>query len=142
MAALSDVNEIKVLGLMLLLRLGQLAPNSIIPRLDEVSEAVQSIMKDVEVKDDTIKQDLERKGESLPTAQVRLKADGIYRGNAEINIEDGGASLQNVDGAASTQVPRVRWATAQSEPMARVQRVPGLEKSVSTAIEEGGFQDF
>lgn len=63
MAALSDVNEIKVLGLMLLLRLAQLAPASIIPRLDEVAESVQSIMKDMEVKDDTIKQDLERKGE-------------------------------------------------------------------------------
>jgi cullin-associated NEDD8-dissociated protein 1 len=65
MAALLDVNEIKVLGLMLLLRLAQLAPATVIPRLDDVCEAVQGIMKDMEVKDDTIKQDLERKGESI-----------------------------------------------------------------------------
>ena len=61
-AALKDVNEVKVLGLMLLLRLGQLAPASIIPRLDEVAESLKVIMKDVEVKEDTVKQDLERKG--------------------------------------------------------------------------------
>ena len=62
MAALRDVNEIKVLGLMLLLRLGQLSPASVVPRLDEVTEAFKVIMKDVEVKEDTVKQDLERKG--------------------------------------------------------------------------------
>jgi cullin-associated NEDD8-dissociated protein 1 len=61
-AALKDVNEVKVLGLMLLLRLGQLVPASIIPRLDEVAESLKVIMKDVEVKEDTVKQDLERKG--------------------------------------------------------------------------------
>jgi len=48
---------------MLLLRLGQLAPTSIIPRLDDTVESFRTIMKDVEVKDDTVKQDLERKGE-------------------------------------------------------------------------------
>jgi cullin-associated NEDD8-dissociated protein 1 len=63
MAALTDVNEVKVLGLMLLLKLGQLAPATVIPRLDEVAEALIPTMKDVEVKDDTIKQDFERKGE-------------------------------------------------------------------------------
>ncbi|KAK4683892.1 hypothetical protein P7C73_g6321, partial [Tremellales sp. Uapishka_1] len=63
MAALKDVNEIKVLGLMLLLRLGQLSPSSVIPRLDEVALALKATMQDLEVKDDTIKQDLERKEE-------------------------------------------------------------------------------
>ncbi len=63
MAALRDVNEVKVLALMLLLRLAQLSPTSVIPRLDDVAEALKVIMKDVEVKDDTVKQDLERKGE-------------------------------------------------------------------------------
>lgn len=63
MAALSDVNEVKVLGLMLLLRLGQLSPSSVVPRLDETVEAMKAMMKDLEVKDDTIQQDLERKGE-------------------------------------------------------------------------------
>ena len=64
MAALHDVNEIKVLGLMLLLRLGRLSPASVIPRLDDVAVALKVIMKDLEVKDDTVKQDLERKGGS------------------------------------------------------------------------------
>jgi cullin-associated NEDD8-dissociated protein 1 len=64
MASLKDFNEVKVLGLMLLLRLGQLSPTSVIPRLDEVAESLKVIMKDVEVKEDTVKQDLERKGES------------------------------------------------------------------------------
>jgi cullin-associated NEDD8-dissociated protein 1 len=63
MAALQDVNEVKILGLMLLLRLAQLSPTSIVPRLDEVAESLKTIMRDVEVKDDTVKQDLERKGE-------------------------------------------------------------------------------
>ncbi|ORY22630.1 armadillo-type protein [Naematelia encephala] len=63
MAALRDVNEIKVLALMLLLRLGQLSPSSVIPRLDDATEPLRVIMKDVEVKDDTVKQDLERKEE-------------------------------------------------------------------------------
>ena len=67
MAALKDVNEIKVLGLMLLLRLGQLSPASVIPRLDEAAEALRVIMKDLEVKDDTVKQDLERKEEMQRT---------------------------------------------------------------------------
>ncbi|KAK8845507.1 hypothetical protein IAR55_006220 [Kwoniella newhampshirensis] len=63
MAALTDVNEVKVLGLMLLLRLGQMAPTSVIPRLDDVAASLKVMMKDVEVKDDTVKQDLERKEE-------------------------------------------------------------------------------
>lgn len=63
MAALTDVNEIKVLGLMLLLRLGQLSPSSVTPRLDEAVEAMSVMMQDVQVKDDTVQQDLERKGE-------------------------------------------------------------------------------
>lgn len=63
LVSLSDVNEVKILGLMLLLRLGQVSPESVIPRLDEVVESLKGMMKDVEVKDDTIKQDLERKGE-------------------------------------------------------------------------------
>ncbi|WWC99318.1 hypothetical protein V866_006219 [Kwoniella sp. B9012] len=63
MASLSDVNEVKVLGLMLLLRLGQMSPTSVIPRLDDVVGSMKVMMKDVEVKDDTVKQDLERKEE-------------------------------------------------------------------------------
>jgi len=63
LAALADVNEIKILGLMLLLRLAQVAPLHVIPRLDEVAQSLTTIMKDLEVKEDTIKQDLERKGE-------------------------------------------------------------------------------
>ncbi len=64
MAALEDVNEIKVLGLMLLLRLGQLSPSSVVPRLDAAVETMKGMMKNVELKDDTILQDLERKGEA------------------------------------------------------------------------------
>ncbi|ODN76121.1 hypothetical protein L202_06053 [Cryptococcus amylolentus CBS 6039] len=63
LASLSDVNEVKVLGLMLLLRLGQTSPEVVQPRLDEVVGEFQVMMKDVEVKDDTVKQDLERKAE-------------------------------------------------------------------------------
>jgi hypothetical protein len=63
-AALKDVNEIKVLGFMLLHRLFQLAPTYVAPRLDEMAESLKVIMKDVEVKEDTVKQDLERKGGS------------------------------------------------------------------------------
>lgn len=65
MAALEDVNEIKVLGLMLLLRLGQLSPSSVVPRLDAAVEIMKGMMKNVEVKDDTILQDIERKGEAV-----------------------------------------------------------------------------
>ena len=71
MAALRDVNEIKILALMLLLRLAQLSPTSVIPRLDDVADALKAIMKDVEVKDDTVKQDLERKGQS-PIMQEKM----------------------------------------------------------------------
>lgn len=61
MAALSDVNDVKVLGHMLLLRLAQLAPTSVIPRLDDTVQPFQEVMRDLEVKEDTIRQDLERK---------------------------------------------------------------------------------
>lgn len=71
MAGLRDINEIKVLALMLLLRLTQLSPSSVIPRLDDVADALKVIMKDVEVKDDTVKQDLERKGGQLLRGQRR-----------------------------------------------------------------------
>jgi cullin-associated NEDD8-dissociated protein 1 len=75
MAALTDTNEVKVLGLMLLLRLGQLSPSSVVPRLDNVVESMKAMMMDLEVKDDTIQQDLERKGmwlqSSAETSEVR-----------------------------------------------------------------------
>lgn len=64
MASLSDVNDVKVLGHMLLLRLAQLSPTSIAPRLDDTVKPFQEVMRDLEVKDDTIRQDLERKRES------------------------------------------------------------------------------
>lgn len=64
LAALRDVNEIKVLGLMLLLKLAEDDPATVVPHLDEVVESLKAIMKDLEVKEDTIKQDLQRKGES------------------------------------------------------------------------------
>jgi len=80
MAALQDVNEVKILGLMLLLRLGQLSPTSIVPRLDEVAESLKGIMRDVEVKDDTVKQDLERKGELLACSSVTWKSVEGRRG--------------------------------------------------------------
>lgn len=64
LAGLKDANEIKVVCLMLQLRLGQLSPQSVIPRLDETVDALKDIMADVAVKEDTVKQDLERKGES------------------------------------------------------------------------------
>jgi cullin-associated NEDD8-dissociated protein 1 len=63
MYSLTDHNDVKPLGLMLLLRLGQLAPTSVIPRLDDTVESFKATMKDVEVKEDTVKQDLERKGQ-------------------------------------------------------------------------------
>ena len=50
---------------MLLLRLGQLAPTSVIPRLEDTVVSFQDLLKDIEVKEDTVKQDFERKGESL-----------------------------------------------------------------------------
>jgi len=50
---LTDVNEIKVLGFMLLLRLGQLAPTAVMPRLDEVVGSLGETMKGIEVKEDT-----------------------------------------------------------------------------------------
>ncbi|ORX34727.1 armadillo-type protein [Kockovaella imperatae] len=76
LAAIRDVNEVKVLGLMLLLRLGQLSPASVVPRLDDVTDAFRDIMKDVQVKDDTVKQDLERKGESTSDLQRRSNDGG------------------------------------------------------------------
>jgi cullin-associated NEDD8-dissociated protein 1 len=81
MAALTDINEVKVLGLMLLLRLGQLSPSSVVPRLDEAVDSMKAMMMDLEVKEDTIQQDLERKG-LLLTPEERfssLRADGQPR---------------------------------------------------------------
>lgn len=85
LAALRDVNEVKVLGLMLLLRLAQLQPSAVLPRLGEVAESMQAIMKDVDVKEDTVKSDLERKGESghqgggnSVVVTVRLELGGIF----------------------------------------------------------------
>jgi cullin-associated NEDD8-dissociated protein 1 len=65
LAALSDVNEVKILGFMLLHRLCELAPTLVASRLDETTEAFDLTMRDLEVKDDTIRQDLERKGTSI-----------------------------------------------------------------------------
>lgn len=64
LATLSDVNEIQTLGLMLLVRLAKLAPAAIVPRLDGITDSLKSLMKNIDVKEDTIKQDLERKSES------------------------------------------------------------------------------
>lgn len=75
MAALSDVNDVKVLGHMLLLRLAQLAPTSVIPRLDDTVQPFQEVMRDLEVKEDTIRQDLERKRES--SDMIRLRSADI-----------------------------------------------------------------
>jgi cullin-associated NEDD8-dissociated protein 1 len=76
MYSLTDHNDVKPLGLMLLLRLGQLAPTSVIPRLDDTVESFKAIMKDVEVKEDTVKQDLERKGSfSWPFLPENEEAD-------------------------------------------------------------------
>lgn len=82
MDALTQVNEIKVLAFMLLLRLGQLSPATVVPRLDDIVTPLREVMKDVEVKDDTVKQDLERKGQlylgpallQLTTIQRRCNA--------------------------------------------------------------------
>ncbi|WVF66132.1 hypothetical protein IAT40_000871 [Kwoniella sp. CBS 6097] len=82
MASLSDVNEVKILGLMLLLRLGQLSPTSVIPRLDDVAGALKIMMKDVEVKDDTVKQDLERK-EEMQRSTLRTAIPLFKMSNAQ-----------------------------------------------------------
>jgi cullin-associated NEDD8-dissociated protein 1 len=118
MAALQDVNEIKVLGLMLLLRLGQLAPTTVVPRLDDAAEPLKVIMKDVEVKDDTVKQDLERKGacdftESCKACSREHPLMGRRRGDAAFGTPDGGATLQDVDAAAGSGVPSFRWGSAR-----------------------------
>lgn len=83
LAALKDHDEVKPLALMLLLRLGQLAPTSIIPRLDDTVGSFQDLMKEIEVKEDTVKQDLERKGESLcdcnPERKLTYPAEEMQR---------------------------------------------------------------
>ncbi|KAL7418817.1 hypothetical protein Q5752_006501 [Cryptotrichosporon argae] len=68
-AAINEkVNEIRVIGLMLLLRLAQLAPSTVTVRLDDLTPAFKEIVKDIEVKDDTVRHDLERKEEMQRSA--------------------------------------------------------------------------
>jgi cullin-associated NEDD8-dissociated protein 1 len=39
--------------------------------LDDTVDSLKTIMQDVEVKDDTVKQDLERKGQLVPSVRLR-----------------------------------------------------------------------
>lgn len=126
MAALQDVNEIKVLGLMLLLRLGQLAPTTVVPRLDDAAEPLKIIMKDVEVKDDTVKQDLERKGVFDQACNRGYPLMGRRRGDAAFGTPDGGATLQDVDAAAGSGVPSFRGGSARFAAVEGLQGLPGV----------------
>lgn len=109
LAALDDVNEIKILGLMLLLRLGQLAPAVVIPRLDDVSASLIAIMKDLEVKEDTIKQDLERKRE----LNFRWSSAGNVltsrRGDAAHRASHRCPTVPHEHGGAGSPVPFIHW---------------------------------
>lgn len=108
LVSLSDVNEVKILGLMLLLRLGQVSPESVIPRLDEVVESLKGMMKDVEVKDDTVKQDLERKGECSPLSPF----GGAFR--RRIGLTRTIAEMQR--STLRTVVPLYKSSTVQQAP--------------------------
>lgn len=118
MAALNDVNEIKVLGFMLLLRLSQLSPASVIPRLDDATESIKIVMKDVEVKEDTVKQDLERKG----TQHDRPRKLTV-RGDAAIGVAYCCTFVQNVCSRSGTRVPRIRFELVSQTRMERVSRL-------------------
>lgn len=60
---LKDVNEVKTLALMLLLRLAHVAPAHVTPRLDDIVPTLEDMMKNLDIKDDMIKKEIERKGE-------------------------------------------------------------------------------
>lgn len=124
MAALRDVNEIKSLGLMLLLRLANLAPAAVIPKLDEAAESLKTIMKDLEVKDDTIKQDLERKGELSSVAA----ADGD-RGDAALDAPHRHPAVQHEHGGAGARVPPVCQRAPQDGPVEGVPRLPDVSSA-------------
>lgn len=122
MAALRDVNEIKSLGLMLLLRLANLAPAAVIPKLDEAAESLKTIMKDLEVKDDTIKQDLERKGELICVGVVADR----NRGDAALDAPHRHPAVQHEHGGAGARVPPVRQQPPQDGPVEGVPRLPDV----------------
>jgi hypothetical protein len=125
LAALRDVNEIKVLGLMLLLRLAELAPAIVEPHLDGVVEALKAIMKDLEVKEDTIKQDLQRKGESW-TCRPPLTC----RGDPALDDAHHHADVPHDLGCPGAGLPRLCRVSPQERPVEGVPRVPGLEDVV------------
>lgn len=108
---------------MLLLRLGQLAPTSIIPRLDDTVESFKTIMKDVEVKDDTVKQDLERKGECVDI----WTRSWFDRGDAESSFENCCSIIQDVEWWPSARIPRICVEAAEYGEMERFQKLQGID---------------
>ncbi|TXT05004.1 hypothetical protein VHUM_03824 [Vanrija humicola] len=113
LAALDDVNEIKILGLMLLLRLGQLAPAVVIPRLDDVAASLVTIMKDLEVKEDTIKQDLERKREFKPMDGGHAQILTPRRGDAANGASHRHPPVPHEHRGTGSPVPFIHWGTVE-----------------------------
>jgi cullin-associated NEDD8-dissociated protein 1 len=58
-----DSDEIKVICHMMLFRIAQTAPSSVVQRLDEAADPLARTMADVAVEKNTVKQDLERASE-------------------------------------------------------------------------------
>lgn len=126
------MNEVKILGLMLLLRLGQVSPESVIPRLDEVVENLKGMMKDVEVKEDTVKQDLERKGEcSLASSLQRYismkgRTDRNNSRDAAKHPSNCCPSVQIINTSTSPGFPCVCRKSFDQREVERIQRLPGV----------------
>lgn len=127
LAALRDVNEIKVLGLMLLLRLAELAPGSVVPHLDEVVESLKAIMKDLEVKEDTIKQDLQRKGESM----ARSAKSDLPRGDSAFHHAHCHPTVPHDHCGSGASLPLVCGRSPEAGPVEGVPRIPGVEVGLS-----------
>lgn len=125
LAALTDVNEIKILGLMLLLRLAQLSPVHVIPRLDEVAQSLTTIMKDLEVKEDTIKQDLERKGECGTEFMCFAKLT-FLRGDAALHSAHSSSPIPHEHCRASARVPCLCVGITENGPVEGVPRLSGV----------------
>lgn len=126
------MNEVKILGLMLLLRLGQVSPESVIPRLDEVVESLKGMMKDVEVKEDTVKQDLERKGGcSLASSLQRCipEMDRTDRNNSRDAAKHPSNCcpfVQIINASTSPRFPCLCRKSFDQREVERIQRLPGL----------------
>lgn len=113
---------------MLLLRLAKLAPVTVIPCLDGVTDALKSVMKNIEVKEDTIKQDLERKSES----HDEVGAD-MCRGNAALDHAYGCATVQDEHSSPGACFPPLRVGSAQAGGVEGVPRLPSIVNTSDTS---------